>query len=142
MSQRRAVEADARDSVVQKQAHPQGIWLAMDATTHQIIALRGGDRRRTSAQQFWAQRPVASRQQATFSTDQSVASAGVIPAEPHRAINTTAWKTHHIERCNPTLRQRVSRWVRRAWSFAKTLGHHLGAIKYFICNDNLLRAKG
>ena len=53
-----------------------------------------------------------------------------------------ARKTHHMERFNNTVRQRVSRLVRRALSFAKKLVKHIRAIKYCICNYNLLQAKG
>jgi hypothetical protein len=44
-----------------------------------------------------------------------------------------------FERFNNTLRQRVSRLVRETLSFSKTLANHIGAIKYFICHDNLTR---
>ena len=46
----------------------------------------------------------------------------------------------HIERCNNTLRQRVSRLVRDALSFSKKLANHIGTITLFICHDNLTRA--
>ena len=42
----------------------------MDTTTRQVIALHVGDRSRTSAKQLWAKMPRASRQHATFYTDQ------------------------------------------------------------------------
>jgi len=48
--------------------------------------------------------------------------------------------THHIERFNNTLRQRVARLVRDALSCAKKRAPHSGAIKRFICHDNLTRA--
>ena len=54
----------------------------------------------------------------------------------HRAISKLARKSHHIERFNNTLRQRVSRLVRDALSFSKKLAHHIGAIKLFICHYN------
>lgn len=37
-----------------------------------------------------------------------------------------------IERFNNTLRQRVSRLVRKTLSFSKSLDNHVGAIWYFI----------
>jgi insertion element IS1 protein InsB len=49
-------------------------------------------------------------------------------------------KTNHIERFNTPLRQRLSRLVRESLSLSKKLAHHLGAIQYFICHDNLARA--
>jgi insertion element IS1 protein InsB len=82
---------------------------------------------------------LAYQEQATFHTDQDDAYRGVIPAERHRAIIKKAWKTNHIERFNDTLLQRVPRLVRETLSFSKRLAHHIGAIKYFICDDNLTR---
>ena len=66
---------------------------------------------------------------------------GVIATAQHHPIGKLAGKTKPIERFNHTLRQRVSRWVRSAWSFSKKLSHHVSAIKYFICHYNLLKAK-
>jgi insertion element IS1 protein InsB len=140
MIQRLEVEADELASFVQKKANKQWIWLAMDATTRQIIAFHVGDRSRKSARKLWAMIPVAYRQQATFYTDQYVVYEGVIPTAQHRAINKKARKTNHIERFNNTLRQRVSRLVRSALSFSKKLDNHIGAIKMFICHYNLTRA--
>lgn len=65
---------------------------------------------------------------------------GGIPATQPRAITKLARKTHYIERFNNTLRQRVSRLGREALSFSKKLAYHMGAIKLFICHDNLIRA--
>jgi len=41
-----------------------------------------------------------------------------------------------LERFNCTLRQRVSRLVRKTLSFSKKLENHIGAIWYFIHHDN------
>ena len=140
MIRRLEVEADEISSFVQKKARKQWIWIAMDATTRQVIAFHVGDRSRKSAKRLWAKIPLAYRQPATFHTDQYVVYAGVIPAAQHRAINKLARKTNHIERFNNTLRQRVSRLVREALSFSKKLANHIGAIKLFICHYNLTRA--
>ena len=85
--------------------------------------------------------PKAYRHHATFYTDQYVMYKGMIPAAQHYPIGKLARKTNHIERFNNTLRQRVSRLVRSALSFSKKLSNHIGAIKYFICNYNLLKTK-
>jgi IS1 family transposase len=116
------------------------LWITMDATTRQVVALHVGERSRTSAKQLGAKMPRASRQQATFYTDQSVVYEGVLPAAQHRALHHLARTTNHIERCNKTLRQRVSRLVREALSFSKKLAHPLGAIQLCICHDNLTTA--
>jgi insertion element IS1 protein InsB len=141
MIQRLEVEADAMASFVQNKANKQWIWLAMDAKTRQIIAFYVGDRSRKSFKKLWAMIPKAYRQHATFYTDQYVVYPGVIPVAQHYPIGKLARQTNHIERFNNTLRQRVSRLVRSALSFSKKLANHIGAIKYFICHYNLLKAK-
>lgn len=133
-------EADEMWRFVQKKANTQGIWLAMAAATRQIMACPVGDRSDKSGQALWAKIPPVDREQATFHTDQYAVYQGVIPAAQQRAITKKARQTHHIERFNNTLRQRVSRLVRETLSFSKTLAHHIGAIKYFICHYNVEKA--
>jgi hypothetical protein len=57
MIQRLEVEADAMASFVQKQANKQCIWIAMDATTRQVIAFHMGDRSHKSAKRLGAKIP-------------------------------------------------------------------------------------
>ena len=133
-------EADEMWSFVKKKANKQWIWIAMDATTRQIIAFHVGDRSHTSGKALWDDIPEVYREHATFHTDQYEVYKGVIPTAQHRAITKKARKTNHIERFNNTLRQRVSRLVRETLSFSKTLANHIGAIKYFICHYNLEKA--
>ncbi|MFT5744982.1 MAG: insertion element IS1 protein InsB, partial [Saprospiraceae bacterium] len=45
--------------------------------------------------------------------------------------------TNHLEGLNNTIRQRISRLVRKSLSFSKILKNHIGAIKYFFCHYNL-----
>ena len=136
---RLAAEADEMWSFVQKKANKPWMWIAMDATTRQIIAFHVGDRSGESGKALWANMPLMYRAQATFHTDQYNVYKGVIPAEQHRAITKKARKTNHLERFNNTLRQRVSRLVRETLSFSNTLANHIGAIKYCICHYNLTR---
>jgi insertion element IS1 protein InsB len=138
--QRLEAEADEMWSFVGKRANKPWIWIAMDANTRQVIAFHVGDRRRASAQELWANIPVAYREQARVHTDQYEAYKGMMPAERHQALTKHARKTHHIERFNNTLRQRLSRLVRETLSFSKKLANHIGAIRYFICHSNLTRA--
>jgi insertion element IS1 protein InsB len=51
-------EADEMWSFVTKRANKQWIWIAMDATTRQVIAFHVGDRSRDSAQVLWAKIPL------------------------------------------------------------------------------------
>jgi IS1 transposase len=64
---------------------------------------------------------------------------GVIPPAQHKATTKRARNTHHVERFNNTLRERVPRLVRDTLSFSNKLTNHIGAIKYCICHDNLTK---
>ena len=127
-------------SFVQKKANKQWLWLAMDATTRQIIAFHVGDRSRESAKALWGVIPAVYQEHAIFHTDQYEVYNGVIPAERHKAITKKARKNNHIERFNNTLRQRLARLVRDTLSFSKKVENHIGAIQFFICHDNLEKA--
>ena len=51
-------EADEMWRFVKKKANKQWIWIAMHATTCQIIAFRVGDRSRESVKALWANMPL------------------------------------------------------------------------------------
>src|SRR5713226_1996856 len=133
-------EVDELWSFVGKKTNRQWVWIALDATTRQVIAFHVGDRSRESAEQLWQNIPAGYREHAAFYTDLYEVYKGVIPPAQHHAISKLARKTNHVERFNCTLRQRVSRLVRATLSFSKKLSHHIGAIRYFICDYNLTRS--
>jgi insertion element IS1 protein InsB len=133
-------EADELCSFVKQKANKPWFWLAMDRATRQIMAVHVGDRSRERAKQWWANLPAVYREQAIFDTDQYEVYKGVIPPDRHKAITKKARKTHHLERFNNTLRQRVSRLVRETLAFSKKVENHMGAIRYFICDYNRTRA--
>lgn len=133
-------ELDELWSFVGKKANRQWGWIAMDATTQQVLAFHVGDRSSQSAQALWKKIPAVYQEQAVFYTDHYAAYTGVIPTAQHRPISKLARKTNHVERFNGTLRQRVSRLVRATLSFSKKLSNHIGAIRYFICDYNLTRS--
>jgi insertion element IS1 protein InsB len=54
----------------------------------------------------------------------------------YRAVGKESGKTNHVERFNNTLRQRVSRLVRKTLAFSKKLENHIGAIWYFVHDYN------
>ncbi len=111
----------------------------MDATTRQLLAFHGGDRRGQSAKAVWEQIPGVYQEQATFYTDQYEVDKGVVPSAQHRAISKLARKTNHGERFHCTVRQRVSRLGHATLSFSKNLANHSGSIQYFICDYNLTK---
>ena len=138
--QRLEVEADELLSFVKHKKNKQWLWLAMDVKTKQVIAFSVGDRSKRRARKRWKAIPDMYKQNAIFYTDQYEGYPGIIPATQHRAIAKHFRRTHHIERLNCTLRQRISRWVRATLSFSKKLANHIGAIHYFICHYNLTLA--
>ena len=129
-------QADELWSFVGRKANKQWVWLAFDPQTRQVLAFYVGDRSGQSARKLWRRIPRAYREQATFYTDDWVAYQGVIPPKRHRVCAKGSGLTNAVERFNCTLRQRVSRLVRKALSFSKKLDNHIGAIKYFICHYN------
>jgi len=134
-------EVDEMWSFVGSKKNKQWVWIAMDVKSRQIIAFHVGDRSRKSARKLWQAIPEIYRKKATFYTDDWDAYKGVIPEKQHRVVSKQSHhKNNHIERFNCTLRQRVSRLVRKALSFSKNLYNHIGAIKYFICDYNLQKA--
>jgi insertion element IS1 protein InsB len=137
--QRLAAEMDELWSYVGAKQNRYWVWIAMDASTRQVIAFHVGDRSGQSAKVLWEKIPLVYQEQATFYTDQYEVYKGVVPSAQHRAISKLARMTNHVERFNCTLRQRVSRLVRATLSFSKNLANHIGAVKYFICDYNLTR---
>jgi IS1 family transposase len=60
----------------------------------------------------------------------------IFPKKRHKSVGKETGLTSYIERFNNTLRQRVSRLVRKTLSFSKKLENHLGAIWNFIHHYN------
>jgi insertion element IS1 protein InsB len=137
--QRLEAEVDELWRFVGKKANRQWVWVAMDATSHQVIAFHVGDRSSQSAQALWEKIPAVYQERALFYTDHSAVYSGVIPSAQYRAITKLARKTNHGERFNCTLRRRVPRLVRATLSFSKKLSNYIGAIRYFICDYNLTK---
>ena len=133
-------EIDEILSFVGKKANEQWISIAIDVHSRQIVAFHVGDRSRQSTKALWQSIPERYRNHTTFYTDGWCAYEGVIPEKQHRVVNKLLRITNHIERFNCTLRQRVSRLVRKSLSFSKKPANHIGAIKYFICHYNLEKA--
>jgi insertion element IS1 protein InsB len=129
-------EVDEMWSFVGKKVNKQWVWIAIDVESRQVLAFYVGDRSRKSARKLWQRIPKRYRQAAKFYTDDWEAYKGVLPKRRHEVCAKGSGQTNIIERFNCTLRQRVSRLVRKSLSFSKSLSNHIGAIKYFICHYN------
>jgi insertion element IS1 protein InsB len=126
------VECDERWSFVGDTGQKQWIWWALDRDTREIVGVAIGARDEAVARQLWASLPSVSRQCAIWYRDVWDADAGVLPAKRHRPVVKDSGQTSRIERLNHTLRQRISRLVRKPLSFSKKVENHIGAIGYFV----------
>lgn len=112
------------------------LWVALCRRTRQIVAYTLGDRSETSARFLREALPGAYARRATRS-DCWEAYAAVFPARTHRCCGKAEGETCHVERWFGTLRARLGRLVRRAYSFSKSVERHAEAIHLFIANYNL-----
>jgi IS1 family transposase len=110
----------------------QWVWLALDKNTREVVGVHIGKRDANAAQALWNSLPKEYQEKAISFTDFWEAYQLVFPEERHIAVGKETGKTNHIERFNNTLRQRISRLVRKTLSFSKKLENHIGAIWYFI----------
>lgn len=135
---RLTIQCDEIWSFVGNKKHKQWIWLALDIETKEIVGVYIGERSCQGAEGLWQSLPPLYRQCAVCYTDFWSAYDQIFPQSRHIAVNKTSGKTNGIERFNCTLRQRVSRLVRKTLSFSKKLENHIGAIWYFIHRYNEL----
>ena len=123
-------------SFVNDKGNKQWIWLALDVATREIIGVYIGDRSEHGARQLWNSLPGVYRQCAVAYTDFWDAYGSVFPKKRHKAVGKETGKTSYIERFNCTMRQRVSRLVRKTLSSSKKLDNHIGAIWMFVHHYN------
>ena len=130
------LELDELWSFMQSKAPTLWLWVALCRRTRQIVAWTLGDRSQQSASDLRAAPPKDYRGRATR-RDLWEASAAAFPARTHRCGPKPKGETCHVERWFVTLRARVSRLVRRAYSFSKHPENHLDAIHFLIATYNL-----
>lgn len=134
------IECDEMWSFVERKSNKQWVWLAIDVDSRQIVGVFIGSRDRSGAEGLWESLPAVYRQCAVCYTDFWSAYGEIFPEKRHRPVGKESGKTNHIERFNLTLRQRVSRLVRKTLSFSKKLINHIGAIWNFVHNYNAVIA--
>ena len=132
---RLTIECDELWSFVGHKGNKQWIWLVIDRDTCEIVGVAIGARDAATARQLWASLPSVYRQCAVAYSDVWEAYATVLPGKRHRPGGKDSGQTNHSERFNTTVRQRVSRLVRKTLSFSKDRENHSGAIWYFIHHD-------
>jgi insertion element IS1 protein InsB len=110
------VQMDELWSFVDNKGNQQWVWLALDAQTREIVGVHIGDRSAVSALALWNSMPPVYRQCAVIYTDHWSAYDSVLPSKRHYSVDKDSGCTSYIERFNCTLRQRVSRLVRKSLS--------------------------
>lgn len=113
------------------------MWLAKDRDSKEVVGVYVGARDKTGAEGLWKSLPGVYRQCAISYTDFWESYDEVFVRNRHQSCGKEAGETNHIERFNNTLRQRISRLVRRTLSFSKKTENHVGAIWYFVHYYNL-----
>ena len=115
------------------------VWLlALCRETRQIVAFVEGDRSRASCERLWRAVPGCYKE-ATCYSDLWEAYQEAIPEDRHEAVGKEKGETSHVERWINTLRQRLSRFVRKTLSFSKSHHMHHCCLKLFIYRYNLER---
>ena len=125
------LELDALWSFVGAKVQTFWLWVALCRRSRQIVAWTLGDRSEQSALTLRAALPKDYRRCATRSVLWKAYRA-VFLARTHRCCRKREGETCHVERWFGTLRTRLSRLVRRAYSFSKDAEKHLDAIHLFI----------
>ncbi len=134
------IECDEMWSFVGNKDNKQWIWLAIDLDSREIVGVYVGSRDKQGAQGLWDSLPPVYRQCAVTYTDFWEAYSAIFPTKQHKAVGKETGKTSHIERFNCTMRQRISRLVRKTLSFSKKIENHIGAIWYFVHHYNAMLA--
>ena len=131
-TKRLIIQCDEMWSFVGCKKNKIWIWLAIDVETKEIVGVYVGTRDKEGAEGLWSLLPPEYRQCAVSYTDFLISYNSVFPSKRHKSVGKGSGKTNAIERFNCTMRQRISRLVRKTLSFSKKLENHIGAIWNFI----------
>ncbi|MGH2510049.1 MAG: IS1 family transposase [Ktedonobacteraceae bacterium] len=133
------VELDELWSFVLQKANKVWIWIALCRETRHVVARAIGDRSEETCRALWDAIPKEYRAGHCY-TDYWSAYEAVLPDGQHSAVGKETGETAHGERWNKTLRQRLSRFVRKTLSFSKSLLMHTACLDLFLSRYNLERA--
>jgi insertion element IS1 protein InsB len=111
------LEVDELFTFIQMKVNQIRIWIVQCRRTRQILSFFIGDGSMESCKKLWRKLP--SEYLGCKSFSDLWRSYNCIPATTHQKVGKETGQTNHIERCNNTLRQRISRLVRKTLSFSK-----------------------
>jgi insertion element IS1 protein InsB len=132
------LELDELCSFVPRKSEKVWVWLALCRRTRRVLAFVAGHRGRATCERLWRAIPESYKGSACYS-DLWEAYQKVIPEEQHEATGKEEGQTSHVERWINTLRQRLSRFVRKTLSFSKSRRMHHCCLKLYIYRYNLER---
>ncbi len=135
------LELDELWSFVRCKGWVRWLWIALCRRTRQVVAYVFGDRSEATCRRLWQRIPEDYRLALCYS-DFWQAYQNVLPQEQHEPVGKESGQTHHVERWNLTLRQRLGRFVRKTLSFSKSDPMHEICLRLFLHEYNLSRAKG
>jgi insertion element IS1 protein InsB len=134
------IACDELWSFVGDKQNQQWVWLALDRDSKDIVGCFIGSRDEEGAIGLWQSLPECYLDATTY-TDFWEAYDAIFYDKTLHQVGKETGLTNHIERFNNTLRQRVSRLVRKTLSFSKKLENHIGAIWSFIHHYNATHAR-
>ena len=129
------LELDELWSFVFKKDQKRWLWIALSRKTRRIVAFVIGDRSEKTCRRLWNKLPADYKKLQSYS-DFWDAYQKVFPEETHHSVGKETGQTAHVERWNNTIRQRLSRLVRKTLSFSKSDAFHHMVIKWFIVYYN------
>lgn len=133
------IECDELWSFVGNKGNQYWVWLALDRETREIVGCHLGSRDEQGAIGLWQSLPNCYLDAETY-TDFWKAYTAIFYDKTLYQVGKETGLTNHVERFNNTLRQRVSRLVRKTLSFSKKPENHIGAVWYFIHHYNAAKA--
>lgn len=111
------LEVDELFTFVMYKRRQRRIWIVLCRRTRQIVAFFIGDGSMASCRKLWRKLPYTYQRCISFSDLWRAYTC--LPQATHHMVEKETGETAHIERLNNTLRQRISRLVRKALSFSK-----------------------
>jgi insertion element IS1 protein InsB len=131
-----ALEFDELCSFVGRKSSKRWLWVALSRKTRQVVAWIIGDRSSETFKRLLKRVPESYLRLQSYS-DHWKAYKMLLNKGNHKMTDKDEGETCHVERWNCTLRQRMSRFVRRSLAFSKKERYHHMAVKLFVWFYNL-----
>ncbi len=128
-------EVDELCTYVRNKKAKVWVWIVYHRQSKQIVAFHMGCRGIKTCKKLWRKLQEIGIK-GRLHTDLWKAYATVFPKDQH-VPHEKRGATNHIERFNGTLRSRLSRLVRKTYSFAKSYRNLFLSLRFFITNYNL-----